>query len=178
MATNTDILAAYSLDESVYFRVAANGDVRPSGGLVLPTGEDLDSDRLAMAAITVAGGTSGATAGTMTIQLNRTDEATAVGRPLQAMVIVSETQYAPGTVAISDTVTFGTATAGTKVAAGSGWCLFETTSAGVFTCPPSNSADETVYFRVVSLGAVAGASDPTDAAIIVGSAEAAATWAA
>lgn len=178
MATESDIIAAYGPNESPYFRVDSSGILRVSGGIVLPDGTEISSDRFAMADLTVVGGSSGATAGTMTIQLNRIDESTAVGRALQAMVLVSETQYAPGTVAISDTVTFGTATVGTKVAAGTGWCLFETSAAGVFTCPPSNSADETVYFRVVSLGAVAGASDPTDAAIIVGSEEAAATWAA
>jgi hypothetical protein len=130
-------------------------------------------DRVLTPTVTAAGGSGGATAGTLSLQLKRLDGSTNPAAARQVLIIATPGQYAPNGQPVS-TVTFGSATTGSIIATGNGWALVETDAAGAFVCVPSDSADETIYFRCCTADAV---SDPTKACLIMGSNGDEAIWA-
>jgi hypothetical protein len=130
------------------------------------------SDRMVLATVAAVGGSGGATAGTLTVTLTRLD-GSAVTSARQVYIATGANQYEVGQGASS--VTFGSATVGSIVASGNGWALVQTSAAGVFTCVPSNSEDETVYFAVWH--ALAGAGDVSKACFVLSNSDAA-SWAA
>lgn len=134
----------------------------------------VNHDQMVTATVTATGGSGGATAGTLVVDLKRANESTDPVRALQVMVRVGAAQYAPGQTPVS-TVTFSSATTGTLVASGNGWALIETDATGNFACTISDSADETVYVWCETASKV---SDPTDGCVVIGSNSDSATWAA
>lgn len=134
----------------------------------------LNTDQLVVAVVAAAGGTGGATAGTLEVDLYRADETTVLQRPVQAVIIATSAQYEPSGPVVT-TVTFSAATKGTIVASGSGWCLFESDADGEFDCTVSDSADESIYLFCRSADKV---SDLTDTCRVMGCVPASATWSA
>ncbi len=130
-------------------------------------------DLFVRATVAAVGGSGGATAGTLTVTLTRLD-GSAVTSARQVYIATGATQYEVGQGAAS--VTFGSATVGSIVASGNGWALVQTSAAGVFTCVPSNSEDETVYF--VCWTPIAGVGTASAASIVVSSNSDDAVWAA
>lgn len=130
-------------------------------------------DRVLLATVTSAGGSGGATAGTLSIQLKRLDGTTNPAAARQIVVLAQSSQYQPGGQPVF-TVTFGSATTGSIIASGNGWALCETDAAGAFVCVPSDSADETIYLRAYTAGALA---DLSKSATIFSNSDDA-TWAA
>lgn len=141
-------------------------------GVLLKDGQVLNGI-IAVATITAAGGSGGATEGTLSIATTQGDESTAWSRAVQMLVVASDASGA-GLADVNANVTFNTAGTGTLVASGSGWALIETDASGAFACATDNVVDETVYFSATT---PQGFTDPTDAALIV-SDIASATWAA
>lgn len=139
------------------------------------TNGNLLADQLVTAVIAVADAAGGATTAALTLQLNQTDEATAISKTAQVLIVTQDTQYAPGQ-ALNGGVTFGSATAGSIVASGTGWALVETNATGAFACTATNATDETVYFSART--ADFGCSDPTDGVLVVASNSDAAVWSA
>lgn len=135
---------------------------------------DIQHRRLVIASVSAADATGGATTTACTVQLNKCDEATAIDAAAQALIVITDAEYAP-LQSLNANVTFSGATAGTIVNSGSGWCLFETTAAGAFGCVLTNSSDETVYAAVRT--ADTGCSDPTDGVLVVASNSDSIEWA-
>jgi hypothetical protein len=111
----------------------------------LGAGRDLHVKATIAVANTGGGGTDAA----MTVDLFKHDGTTVLGSIRQVMIVATDTQYEPF-VALEASVTFGTATKGSIVASGGGWCLAESDADGEFDCTVTNSADETVYFTVIA----------------------------
>lgn len=132
-------------------------------------------DQLVTAAITVVGGSGGATDAPLSMQLKRAyDNATSPATTCQVMVWANPVQYGPSQNSVN-TVTYSAATVGTIVASGNGWALVATDPAGAFACTVTDSADETIYFRAITAAAV---SDLGQRASVVASTDDAATWSA
>lgn len=131
-------------------------------------------DRTLIPTLTVVGGSGGDTAGTLALQLKRLDGSTNPAAARQVMIVATAAQYSPVSTLVS-TVTFGTASTGSIIASGNGWCLAETDATGAFACVPSDSADETVYFRCVTAEGVA---DQTKGCALIGSNSDDAVWSA
>ena len=134
-------------------------------------------DQLVVATITVPDTAGGGTDALATVSLKRAlDNATDPGTICQVLILACDAQYEPvGSVTLVATVTFATATTGTIVASGSGWALIATDAAGDFACTISNSADETVYFRVIT--AEAGSNAGQRCSVVFSNSDAAA-WSA
>lgn len=136
---------------------------------------DSINDQLVHATIAVTGGSGGATAGTLSLQLNR---ASASGDPIesarQVLIVATAAQYGPLGTPVN-TVTFANATTGTLQTSGNGWALVLTNASGAFVCVPSDSADETIYFRVVDAD---GIDDQGERCVVVYSNSDEAIWAA
>lgn len=134
-------------------------------------------DQLVVATITVPDTAGGGTAALSTVSLKRAhNNSTDPGTICQIVILGCSAQYAPiGSATLSGTTTFGSATTGSIIASGNGWALVATDAAGDFACTISNSADETVYFRVIT--AEAG-SDAGQRCTVVFSNSDAATWSA
>lgn len=130
-------------------------------------------DRVLVATVDAAGGTGGATAGTLSIQLKRLDGTTNPAAARQIVVLAQSSQYQPGGQPVF-TVTFASATVGSIITSSPGWALCETDAAGAFVCVPSDSADETVYFRAYTADAL---TDLSKSATIFSNSDDA-TWAA
>lgn len=127
-------------------------------------------DRQVSATVTVADSATNDAA--LTLQLNRLDGSTPVAAARQVMIMTSATQYAPaGQPEFS--VTFGTATVGSIIASGQGWCLAETDVTGAFACTATNTDNESIYFFTQT---AARASDPSKGCTVLVSNTDAATW--
>jgi hypothetical protein len=126
------------------------------------------------AVITVADAAGGATDSALTVALQ--DLLGAASTKVSVVkIIAQDTQYA-GMHDLNANVTFGTATAGSILASGSGWAVVKTSAVGAFACTATNAADETVYFTVC---AAEGGHDALAAGTIIrGCVPDAATWAA
>ena len=62
------------------------------------------------------------------------------------LLVGKDAQYEPmGSVTLGS-CTFGTATTGSIVASGTGWCLCQSDAAGDFACTITDTVDETLYF--------------------------------
>lgn len=131
-------------------------------------------DRTLIPTLTVVGGSGGATAGTLSLQLKQVDGTTNATAARQVLIVATAAQYAPVTSLVS-TVTFASASTGSIVATGNGWALVETSATGAFACVPSDSADETVYFRCLT---ASGVSDQSKHCLISGSNSDDAVWSA
>lgn len=155
--------------QKVYIKDSAAADV-----LVIDSDGYIGTDQIVRcSAITATGGSGGATAGTLDLDIVRGD-GSAIARAVQVKVVVSSTQYG-GSVTLNTNVTFATATLGTLVASGSGWALIETDATGNFACALANSSDETVYVSVENAG---GVSTLANGSMVTGSVVDSATWAA
>lgn len=98
------------------------------------------------ATIAVADSAAGATDVLLTVDCFRLDGTTRIASARQIMILAQSAQYSP--INADTSPTFGTATAGTIVASGGGWCLAETDATGNFDCTVTNATDETLYFSV------------------------------
>lgn len=127
-------------------------------------------DRQVSATIAVADSATNDAA--LTLQLNRLDGSTPVAAARQVMIMTSTSQYAPAGQPEAS-VTFGTATTGSIIASGQGWCLAETSAAGAFACTATNTDNETIYFFTQTAARV---SDPSKGCGVVASNTDAATW--
>lgn len=115
------------------------------------------ADWLVAAAIAVAN--SGTNDAALTVDLTRLD-GTVLQSARQVMIRCGGTQYKPNDPdepALAS-VTFGTATKGSIIASGAGWCLAETDADGEFDCTVTNTDNETTYFWVESAPAVSSGS--------------------
>jgi hypothetical protein len=126
-----------------------------------------------VSAINAVGGSSGATAGTLDVDVVKAD-GSALSAAVQLLIVARSTQYKPE--ALNGNVTFSAASAGSIIAQAAGWCLAKTDATGNFTCATTNASDETVYFN--GMTADAGVSLIADRCIVVGSVVDDATWAA
>ena len=127
-------------------------------------------DRQVSATIAVADSATNDAA--LTLQLNRLDGSTAIAAARQVMINTSTTQYAPAGQPEAS-VTFGTATVGSIIASGQGWCLAETDATGAFACTATNTDNEAIYFFVQ---AAARLSDVSKGCGVVASNTDLATW--
>lgn len=121
-------------------------------------------DRALVPTLAVAGGAGGATAGTLTLQLKRLDGSANAAAARQVMIVATASQYAPVNTVVA-TVTFASASVGSIISTGNGYALVETDATGAFACVPSDSADETVYFRCITAD---GVSDQSKGCAIFG----------
>lgn len=141
-------------------------------GLLIKDGYPV-SDNFVKAAITVGDATGGATGAALSLTLTRLD-GSAVASARQVMIIGNAIQYSPFHTAEAS-VSYGTATAGSIIASGQGWCLAQTSAAGAFACTVTNTDDETLYFRVESAHGNSAAN--VGALVVEGNVDAA-TWSA
>lgn len=124
------------------------------------------------ATVAATGGTGGATAGTLTVDCYQADDQV-LSAATTIKIIVSSTQYA-GSENKSSNVTFSSATKGSILASGSGYCIAMTDADGEFDCTISDSTDETVYVSVCTAdGGSSGA-----ISLVVSSNSDSATWSA
>jgi hypothetical protein len=131
-----------------------------------------------VADIAVTGGSGGSATGTLTVDLYTLAGATTYTQVRQIMIIAKATQFEPLAL-LNTTTTFGTATKGSIIASGNGWCLAQTDANGEFDCTPSNSADETIFFEVITAQAFATyAAAGAYGVTVVGSNSDTATWSA
>lgn len=149
------------------------GDTPTHAGLILGTGNVL-ADFLVRAAIAVANATGGVNTAALNLDLFRLDGTTVLGGARQVMIRCSSTQYDPAPN-VESSVTFGTATAGSIIASGGGWCLCETDATGNFDCTVTNTDDETLYFWAETASKV---SDSAKGALVVASNADSAQWSA
>lgn len=133
-------------------------------------------DQLVTATVTVPDTSGGGTDALSTVAIRRAyDAATPPATICQVLLLACDAQYEPiGSVSLSATTTFATATTGTIVASGNGWALIATDAAGDFACTIANSADETLYFRCITAEAVSNAGQRC---VVVSSNSDSATWA-
>lgn len=127
-------------------------------------------DRQVSATIAVADSATNDAA--LTLQLNRLDGSTAIAAGRQVMIMTSTTQYAPAGQPEAS-VTFGTATVGSIIASGQGWCLAETDATGAFACTATNTDNETIYFFTQTAARV---SNPSKGCTVLVSNTDAAIW--
>ena len=132
------------------------------------------SDKVVHAAIAVADAPGGATTAALTLALTQVDGSSALTGARQVMIATGAAQYVPRQ-AVNGNVTFGTATAGSIIASGSGWALVLTDATGAFACTCTNAADEAIYFWAETPNKV---STTAAGAVVAGSNSDLATWAA
>lgn len=132
-------LKSNTLDEADAGNGVSVDGVKLKDGLVL-------TDEFAMASIAVADASGGGTTAALTVDCTRMDALTVLASARQILITCSTAQYDPGG-SLSGTATFGTATKGSIIASGNGWCLAQTSTGGEFDCTVTNSADEALYFR-------------------------------
>lgn len=169
-ATFTTVTATTAVaTNTVSERTAAAGVTIDS--LKIKDGQLL-TDEIVKATIAVGNASGGETTAALTLALKQADNSTAVASARQVLILAGATQY----LSTMDTSpTFGSATVGSIIASGSGWCLAETSAAGAFACTVTNSTDETLYFWVTNPN---GVSDLTKSCVVLASNSDAATWAA
>ena len=168
-ATFTTLTATTAVStDTVSERTAAAGVTIDS--LKIKDGQIL-TDELVKATIAVADASGGATTAALTLTIKRADDSTAVASARQVLILAGATQYLD---TADSSPTFGTATAGSIIASGNGWCLAQTSASGAFACTVTNATDETLYFSVRT--PTAGVSDLTKACVVLGSNSDAATW--
>lgn len=132
------------------------------------------ADIFVTATIAVANATGGSTDALASIQLKRLD-GTNIASVRDIMVVYYGTQYAPSAASVA-TVTHGTFTAGSSVAAGSSWAILRTDATGLVGWTVSDSADETLYFSVRDVPS--GSTDITKGCMVVSSNSDSAAWSA
>lgn len=133
---------------------------------------DFINPRLVQAVLTVTGGSGGATAGTLDLDIQTLNGSNVA---VAKQVIIKASLSAANPQALVSTVTFASASLGSIVATGNGYAVVLTDATGNFACVPSDSADETVHFFVESAPGVAVAGQ---GCVVVESVADTATWAA
>jgi spermidine synthase len=131
-------------------------------------------DNLADVVITAADAPAGATTSLFTADIKDL-AGVALAKTGVFLIVASDTEYT-GSKDANANVTFGTATAGSILASGSGYAIVKTDAAGSFACTATNAADETVYFTAAS--ADGGADAVANGVVVRGCVPADATWAA
>lgn len=125
--------------------------------------------------ITATGGTGGATAGTISVQVSDLD-GNAITRAVNIALDSSLTQYA-GPLAATGTAYFGAATTGTLVlGSGALTALVTTDATGLYEGALADAADETAYFSART--APGGFASNAAGCIVVQCVPDSATWAA
>lgn len=165
--TSATQMAVRNNSGSTLLSVLGSGVVSIGAGQLL-------SDYFVRATIAVANATGGATDAALTVDLFRQDGTTVLGGAKQILIVTSSVQYSP--VNHDTSVTFGTATKGSIIASGGGWCLAETDADGEFDCTATNATDETVYFSIQPTP-TGGQSDLSKACYVISNSDAA-TWSA
>jgi len=140
---------------------------------ILGTG-DLVNHRFVQVVITATGGSGGATAGTISVQVNTLD-----GNPVAHAVDLelnsSLAQYA-GTNAATGTAFFGAASTGTlNAGTGTLYAHVTTNAAGLYEGALADAADETAYFSAQT--ASGGVTALANGCVVVGVVPDSATWA-
>lgn len=132
-------------------------------------------DQLVTATITVPSTGGGGTDAALTMSLRQArDNATSPTTICQVMIFATSQQYQPNSPNVN-TVTFSAATVGSIVATGTSWALVATDATGAFACTVSDSADETVWFRVLT---PEGVSDLGQRCMVVACVPDSAVWSA
>jgi len=130
--------------------------------------------KLVNVVLTAVGGAGGATAGTISAQVNDLD-GNPVTRAVTLRLDISDTEGA-GQIDPATTCQFGSATVGTLNAGSGGPAASVTTNAaGLYEGALANSADETNYFSASSPD---GGAALANSCAVVGCATASAAWAA
>lgn len=138
-AANTAVISIGNVTDNPLFNILGSGDVSMLGG------GDLRYGRLVQVVITAVGGTGGATAGTLDVQVNDLN-GTAITRAVTLFMESSQTQYA-GPFAATGTAFFGAASVGTLVAGtGTLAAIITTNATGHYVSVTDNAADETCWF--------------------------------
>ena len=131
--------------------------------------------KLVRVVITAAGGTGGATAGTISVQVYDLDGNT-ITRAVTLRLDSSLTQYGGGLIG-TGTAYFGAATTGTLVlGSGTRNAIITTNTAGLYEGALANAADETAYFSAQS--APGGEAALTAGCVVAECVPDAATWSA
>lgn len=132
-------------------------------------------DKLVQVVITAVGGTSGATAGTISVQVNDLN-GVAIARAVNLKLDISDTEGA-GSLDAAGTCQFDAATTGTLVVgSGAAAAIVTTDATGLYEGALSNAADETNYFSASSTDG--GAAALANGCVVSGCATASATWSA
>lgn len=169
---------AGSVTDVLLARIAANTLGLAAGDSlnITNTGE-LVNDRYAKAVVAIVGGSGGATAGTLDIDIQTLAGVNVTGARVGCIVVnAAADRYAGSFATPVATVTFTTATLGSILATGAGYCIFKTDATGNFACTIDDTADETVYGAVIS--APAGVTAAGEGCIIVESNSDDGVWAA
>lgn len=147
----------------------ALAEVKTVADAALTTANDL----FVIATVSMADVTGGATDGTVTVAIDSLDGSD-ITSARQVIVVFTANQYHPNPQP-QNTVTFSAATTGSIITSSNGWALIQTDATGNFACTVSNSADETVYARVVSAPAI---STLDEKCLVTGCVPDAVTWSA
>jgi len=138
-ADNTVALAFGNVTNNTTFEFLGTGDIDMDGG------GDIINHRLVQVVITATGGSGGATAGTISVQVNDL-AGNAIGRAVQLRLDISDTDLA-GDLDAAGTCQFGAASTGTLVVgSGAASAIVTTDATGLYEGALSNAADETNYF--------------------------------
>lgn len=132
-------------------------------------------DNLVKVVITAVGGSGGATAGTISVQVSDLDD-TAISRAVNLRLDISDTNMA-GPLDAAGTCQFGAATTGTLVVgSGAAAAIVTTDATGLYEGALSNAADETNYFSASTTPG--GTAAAANSCVVTQCAVASATWAA
>jgi len=106
-------------------------------------------DNLVQVVITATGGSTGATAGALSVQVNDLG-GNAVSRAVTLRLFIADTDL-NGTADLAGTCQFGAASVGTLVAgSGTNSAIITTSATGSYVSVTSNAADETCYFSAAT----------------------------
>lgn len=146
-----------------------------AGNLVLNGGGVIVHPDLVQVVITAVGGTGGATAGTISVQVNDL-AGNAIGRAVQLRLDISDTDMA-GPLDAAANCQFGGATTGTLVVgSGAAAAIVTTDATGLYEGATSNANDETCYFSATH--AAGGYANAAAGCVVVECQTDSATWSA
>ena len=133
------------------------------------------NDKLVRVTITATGGSGGATAGTISVQVSDL-QGNAITRAVNLQLDSSLTQFA-GPLAATGTAFFGAASTGTLVlGSGALTALVTTDATGLYEGALSDAADETAYFSATT--APGGAASNAAGCVVAECVPDSATWSA
>ena len=143
---------------------------------ITPTEADNLNDKLVRVVITAVGGSAGATAGTLSVQVSDLN-GVAIARAVRLRLDIADTDGA-GALDAATNAQFNVATTGSYIVGGAGGAaaIVLTDATGLFESSLENAADETVYFSATT--ADGGFVSNAASCVVVECASASATWAA